>query len=247
MFIYNHRYEYFHTLNIYIIQGIEITTLTLEKCESENADVKLKISTENINKKLLVGLLDLNIEIGNYQNIIKILNEIRINLDNKTAELSNISYIDYHYYLAILYKFQGLYELSYKTFNIVLVYYKEKYVNHPNISVILGFIAEIQSSNCAFNDSLNTINMAIAMGLKYFNSNHPINLQLIYIKSKIFCALGQVNKLMLYICLCKYVYVDMNTFVYIHLIKYFNRLMEMYICRCIVYTCVCVDIKCLYL
>jgi hypothetical protein len=204
-------------LYIFIMQGIEITALTLEKCESENADAKLKTSTENINKKLLIGLLDLNIDIGNYKNVIKILNEIKINLDNKTAELSNISDIDYQYYLAILYKFQGLYKLSYNTFNIVLVHYKEKYINHPNISVILGYTAEIQSSNCEFNDSLNTIIEGIFMGLKYFNSSHPINLQLIYIKSKILCALGQVNICMLYICLYRYLCLYMITYVYIYI------------------------------
>jgi tetratricopeptide (TPR) repeat protein len=138
-------------------KGLEITTLTLKQCESENAALKLKISTENINKKLLSGFLDLNIDIGNYKNVIKILNDIKINLDNKSSEISNISDIEYQYYLAILYKFQGLYKLSHGTFNNVLSYYRDTYINHPNICLILGFIAEIQSSNCEHNDSLTTI------------------------------------------------------------------------------------------
>lgn len=181
-------------------QALEITTLILKTATEETyttisleQELLLK-STKILKIKLVHGIIDYYIDVGNYQEAMCSLINLRnlMNIINKEdPSFVFISINDCDFLEAKLLRLKGLYNESYSLIKIVRNNYKTQYgQKHPKIISSLNLLCEIQLLLCYHKRAIRTNEQANNMCIKFFTPTHPFILKITYIKCLLTNALG---------------------------------------------------------
>ena len=163
-----------------------MTTLTLAKCEEENASVAVTQRAQSIHTLVLLGITELHIDTGNYSSAITTLKEM---------ERKEIGGDERMYLQSVLLKLQNLYPESLPLM-LEVVSQRRSILGptHPKLVVPLGMIAELRMITCNYKEASAVLESAESIGSKFYSNSHPIHLFLLHLKSRLLSHFGEYKK-----------------------------------------------------